>query len=435
MGNFLTQFDAAADKNTLLFDWILDNHNELFVELQAERPILEFPSKQPGNLDLKEERGEGIAYLLTSQVDVKYALSHFSMKPYFRSGLFVLTIDEGNGHGNARQAVARALCDPNFMHRIDDSINETWDEFVAGKHAPEDRIRLSVLEFARKVALRFTGKYFGIPEKYIFPPSSLPASFAGLDTDEHLQRWSGEAYQDFIWKIHARHFVERPTDTAPLKKIVDLIGVIMLDPVPGSMIARLMHDPGPFDKMGTLVNIIGCIQGLVDNVTTGVCYTINQFFEHQKIEEAKRANETALKQMMREALRLDAPSPFLPRRNLKGGSVPPLGTVPLGHNFACAIGAAMTDPAKVTDPLTFDHTRVDDPDMRFSYGLHECVGKHLGEDLMRCTVAKVLTLNDLNRVDPIVKQWGWIVKKMDIVGEPCDRPETPTRLAETCESI
>lgn len=420
MGIFLDEFDGVTDrkeKNALLYDSIINHRTNLFTELQRERPILEFPSEQPGNPDIPIERGPGIAYLLTRQTDVKYALSQFSMRPYFRSGLFVLSKDEGQGHGNARRAVARALCDPNFMQLINDSVHETWNELVSCQQEPGGSITLSVLDFARKVALRFTGKFFGIDEAYIFPSGALPSGFPLAGRDEHLQRWSGEGYEDFIWKIHARHFVTIPPDRKPLEKIAKLIGLIMRKPIPGSMIERLMRDPGPFDKKGVLVNIIGCIQGLVDNVAMGVCNAINQFFDHQKVEDAQRADGFELKQMMREALRLDAPSPFLPRRNLEGGSFPALGQTPLGHHFTCAIGAAMTDPEKVADPLAFNHKRADDPDMRFSYGLHECVGKHLGEDIMRCAIAKVLTLNKLKRAKPIVKKWGWIVQQLDIAGE------------------
>ena len=50
------------------------------------------------------------------------------------------------------------------------------------------------------------------------------------------------------------------------------------------------------------------------------------------------------------------------------------------------------------------------------YGKHDCIGRYLGDELMVRMLAKALSINKLKQVDDFEKQWGWIVKHLEVAG-------------------
>lgn len=412
MGEFLDEFDCRVlqrqslpeKANELLFEWIQSKRDALFAELWAERPVLEFWSKHPGNPDIGQpgdppiplEDGPGYAYLLTRREHVEKALADCSMRPTHRSGMFILSMDDVKRHADARGEVHTALQDPGVEAKMDQAIDGAWATHV-GSAAAGASLDFDVRAFAREAALRFAGKYIGIPEEAIFD-----------DPPHNLEHWSLEAYRSFIWKIHARHFVDFDQTAAhqALGKIGEIVGnSFEADPAADTVIGRLFRQQGALNEPHKLVNAVGAIQGLVDNAMTGICYALNQFLLTASSRDAARQARhdlVALKHLMRNAHREDTFSPFLPRRG-------PLSKIyETADNrvvdMACAIGAAMNDPQAGSGPW----------DIRFGFGMHACVGALIGDELMARALARILELENL-KVTPapgaLKKDWGWIVKQ------------------------
>lgn len=415
---FLSEFDSlfAQDEraaNQLLYERIIHSRDALFEELRAERPLLRFWSHHPGNPDTEQPGQPGYAYLLTRGADVKFALENFSMAPYQTPlNAFVLMIDDKNRHTKVREAMARALHDAEYSAKIDAAVYAEWDAIKGGLP------NVDVREYVRNVALRFTGAYFGIPDEFIFSQVPLPPELgfeSSVSGSECLKQWSGEGYENFIWKIHARHFgCPNPDMRQALLKIASVVGqVAKAEPNGDHVIGRFLAEVPTFSDQQeplrhVISNIVGAIQGLVDNVMTGACYALNQIILQDKGKDIRGSSVADLVTFIREIQRADTPSPFLPRR----GDIDQLPSFSNesaeNANFACAIGAALNDPDN--DPGWEGLDR----DIRLGYGMHVCIGRDVGDEIKARALLKILAFDDLRVAQPLEKQWGWIVKRFSI---------------------
>jgi prostaglandin-endoperoxide synthase 2 len=406
----------------------IDNHRETFFNdlRKDEKPILKFWSYHPGNPDItviKNEQKPGFAYILSGWDDVKYALENFSMESYERvspagKGSFILSEDKPAIHDPRHDALTAALSDPFLSEKMDAAIEESWQKF-AGYKPLSDRFDIRV--FARTVALRFTGKFFGIDEKYIF------------GGDETLEKWSEIGYENFIWKLHGRHFGDQnPEMNGALLKIVNIVQVSMrIESVKlakgyveasSSVISRLIvagkRGDNTFENVSILIaNIVGLIQGLVDNVMTGTCYALNQMYQKSDSDfqaiRALRFDTDKLKEKVLVMHQADTPSPFLPRRGTLG-ALPSFDAKKYPDEnpkkeviFSCAIGSAISDNIG-------NSNITDDWDIRMGSGMHACIGNYIGDDITTRMIAKILEINPVVITSPLNKRWGWVVKNFEI---------------------
>ena len=473
--------------NQLLRKWIENHPEALFRELRENRPVLSFFSFHPGNPDILNDLGQkkpGYAHLLSRWNDVKYALEEFSMKPYERvsranrNGHFILAL-EGPEHDAKKDticdalshekytentaAICMALSDDDCLRKMDESIHEAWQQFSG--FTPYSN-KFDVKIFVRTAVLKFTGKFFGIPEKLIF------------EGEDNLEKWSEVAYENFIWKLHARHFgYKNPPLDGALKKIAGLIAVcakIESEEYNDTVIGRLFgKGKKASDTSGgrtsapvfnnpdeIIANIVGLIQGLVDNAMTGTCnalyYMLSNGEDHlQQVRQLRFGTDgfEALKAEMHKAHRADAPSPYLPRcatveqlnflvkrrnylRDLKKRTQDDdeelkkleglsflnsefLGSLDAGGSvvFSCAIGSAMEDyMATGSSEEKAEKLRGKEWDIRMGSGAHKCVGQYIGDDLMVRIIAKILDmpLKSTSVSAPLSKQWGWIINNFEL---------------------
>ena len=96
---------------------------------------------------------------------------------------------------------------------------------------------------------------------------------------------------------------------------------------------------------------------------------------------ARAGDETALRCMVREAMRFDPLAPALQRVAVRDGTLA-AGTsraraVPAGTEVLVAIASAMADGHRLADPGRFDPGRPDVDYLHFGHGLHECYGREL----------------------------------------------------------
>ena len=425
--SFLDAFDALTKANLderateLLYSWMLHREQRLYFELRA-RPILKFWSLHPGNPDFysdnveaeEKERRPGWAYLLTSSENVQLALNHLSMRPYEswdrdskKKRPWLLSTNERAEHTSLRAAMSQAMTDGKFLEKIDRAVRIHWHEVKANLAYIDAR------QYFRRVALSFVGFYFGLPRSFIFETAPVLPQFKPSPSGiENLERWSGEGYENFIWKIHARHFDRNmpPLEDA-LRKIYFLVAYMSANPMKDTVIDRFntTRVPSGFD---TKINIVGMIQGLVDNMMTSACIALRQLIDSNQVAAAADLNLNNLVILIRKLqVQKEAPSPFLPRfGQLAQPTSDPLilqkYSALKGANIVCATGAAMTDP--------FSSSGID---IRLGYGMHECIGRWLGDQLTAAALQPLLKLKSLQTVRPLTKKWSWIPQQYVVAAD------------------
>jgi len=234
--------------------------------------------------------------------------------------------------------------------KMDSAVELAWRSAQERNTTSNKTSIIDVRHFARTTALYFVADYFGMPVTKV------------LD-EQGMAKWSSEAFREYIWRIHARHFIkEQPDSLEAIRNISELIKESFYIAPGNSVIGRFRADPGAFineegnaNRGAIGSNIIGCIQGLIDNVTTSACYAINQFhklsenpdvlpdFSMESLRSAAVGTSAIpMEQFIFIAHKYDTPAPFLPRYATSELDMPDHGqTIPEGAHVSCAIGPAM----------------------------------------------------------------------------------------------
>ena len=421
--DFLAKFDSLCPEkaNEWLFDWICNRQVKLLEQLSESRPVLEFRSYMPDNPSLVKNQGagkdlSGKAYLVSGAEEVKFALRNWSMRDHKYSGQFILAIDDPAEHDRKRRTLVEKLQDPDIAMRMDNAVELAWKDSRSSGSSNKTR-DIDVFKFARTAALHFTADYFGMPVDHV------------LD-EQGLAKWSSEAFKEYIWKIHARHFVQdMPDSRQAIQSISKLLRDSFNSAPASSVIGRFRYDPGAFvdengnmDKAAVGANIIGCIQGLIDNVTISACNALDQlhilssesyaeklnekplFGRQELIASAAEQGQRALDYYLFVAHQHNTPSPFLPRFASSKSDINSLDKlVPEGAHISCAVGPAVKRINAETDDRFSQ-------DCRMGIGAHDCIGKYVGDQLVLRMLRKVLLAGDITRVE-LKKEWGWLISE------------------------
>ena len=193
--------------------------------------------------------------------------------------------------------------------------------------------------------------------------------------------------------------------------------------------------------------VTGLIAGTVGNVVGAVSLALQCFFESPArlhaaqaaaaldwVKHGHRAGQDAnLTPFIWEALRLNPPVAYLPRRSTRPMTLFPGGVIiPAGSEMVIAVGAATRDPKTWPKPDSFDETRYarlsipydrlifggepDNPQKKtVSSFLHQCLGQHVAMPLVTHIVRQVLMLPGLaETINPrngqrfgLTRQWGY----------------------------
>jgi len=200
-----------------------------------------------------------------------------------------------------------------------------------------------------------------------------------------------------------------------------------------SLLERMARSPEASSGGEVAVALVGTMAGLVGNVIAGACISIERFFSLDAalrvalVEHANKtdttAGATALLPFIQEALRLQPPAAFVPRRtvsdtafHLDSGAV----TVPAGVEIVIPLGAATRDLPDSAQPDAFDTDRPPDASVNlFGHAgvdarSHRCVGDFIAMPLIAHIVRSVLSLPGLarvvkdNRPVGLKKKWGYL---------------------------
>ena len=467
----LDEFHAAeqespAEANRVLLTWLSDDdaRADLYRCLLKSPKVLKFQSRA----GTRERLTENIysvyhqdVYLLAKREHVERALTRpdeFSSSPYraLGSGTFLLGLDDLDDldHQEQRAFAAAYL---RYEQPIIDALASV--AFEAAAVLPSKQRKFDLVDVSEQVALRFAGFLFG---------------FAQVD-HVLLDKTMRPAYLGLNYQIVGRHFVSEPgaVDAASismgalLQRVAHLIdlyrarigqtevdeferieieleelrqemGKSMGSPPPAfvPVLRRIAEKPLPGVKRDYSGNelaviVVGLIAGTIGNIQAGASIAISEFFrncdlfEHAREAAIKwRQGETdggPLSDLIWEALRLNPPAAFLPRRTSQDIRLDST-LIPKGSVVILAIGAATRDG--IEDPGEFKKHRKRDPlifggPAGTSAFLHQCVGQYLAMPVIAHIVRGVLLLDGLTQcLDPrtgellrLEKLWGIICKK------------------------
>jgi cytochrome P450 len=478
MVNFQEFKDAEVERpfeaNRLLFNWLSndDDRAALYKYLRTERPVLKFQSRADTKLrptDDTDSVYQQDVYLLTARADIIRALTlpgnaesaEFSNSPYHAlgSGTFMLGLDKDDEHEAQRKFAAACFGHLQQNPAIIEALSKL--AFAAGAVLPLKQRNFDLADLAEQVALRFVAFLFG------FAQADHPL----------IEATMRKAYLGLNYQIVGRHFVTQPGDMQGAANnmgtllqrvacLIDLYGARVgreqedeyatikaereelqafkdgskhplagFDPVL-KRIAEQKDHPVKYSTTEMAVIVVGLIAGTIGNVQASVSIAMDKIMRDPKeFETARQAAfdwrqgkpqaPDVLKALIREALRLNPPAAFLPRRTLRrvdlGSTIIPEGSVVI-----LAMGGATRDlrpdsdrsgeERDVLDPLIFGG-----PWGENRY-LHQCVGQRLVMPLIAYTVRQVLLLEQLTQsLDPrtgeplrLEKLWGIICQKFPL---------------------
>ena len=411
MGAYLTKLDALAPgaRWQQARAWLLgDAPHPFLAELRAERPVLVLPELT----------------LATSYADCSLILRrHISFqvdlyKP--KQGSYWMAQDETPVHVREK-AVMRALLDRSDLPAM--------RAFIAATAA--DRLALGAGHadvshgVARAVAISLVQEWFG---------------FDGSDR-QSLFEWSYWNQQD---AFHNQPFDHRPDAAEVIDKrtragfmmglyLARLVATKTVEVKLGGggdkPVARLLRLAfsgglsGDFDIKRVIYNVGGLLIGAVETTNHAVCNALAEIFARPDVLARARAAAAdpvpeKFDGFAFEALRFRPAFPYFFRTahrdvELSSGT-PHAVTVPPGATVLAVTQSAMADEHVFAAPERFDETRAMGDTFTFGQGIHECLGKAIGQALVAETVRQVLRLKDVGPAGPPVWQGGvpeqWPIK-------------------------
>lgn len=476
----LTDFDAvnSADPGAashLLFKWLCDDTDRaaLYRELLNSNPkrVLKFQSRantRQHPWDAGPDQFQQDAYLLTARADVEQAFKssqgEFSNSPFegLGGGNFMLGLDKGQAHDDQRR-FAQAYLALTRQH-IDALCTIS---FRAAAVLPLKTRNFDMVALAEQTALRFVGFLFGFAQAdhgllesclkkiakgldyqmygrhFVSDPTILPENSAAMAL---LGRRAAALIDVYRQQIGTQQVDEHATLQEELKDIREFEDrnegqpLAGFEPVMRRMAAGSARDPDAdpplprYSSTELAVIVVGLIAGTVSNVQSAAAIAMREFISDTGVwkgahDEAINAwqqsgldagSDAHLSPYVWEALRLNPPAAFLPRKTTQAitlGSV----YIPPGSLILIGVGGATRDLSASTNPDGFDAKRSpydplifggDPTDPNF---FHQCVGQHLAMPLITHIVRQTLLLPGVaevisprtGRPEPLEKLWGY----------------------------
>ncbi len=451
---------APYSHNHLLFTLLCDDAQRaaLYQELLHTPQVLPFTSRadtKARSTDDGNSQYHQTVYLLTQREQIERALTDtacFSNAPYLPlgSGTFMLGLDKDQPSPASDEHLAqRKLAMQAFQYNAPTIGMLSAVAYQAASTLPLKSRTFDLALLAEQAALRFVGFLFG------FAQSDIAL----------LERTTRLAYAGMSYQMFARHFVTSPGTLleassgmgALLVRVAQLIDqyqapITRADADEASTIAAELHElqafhpalatfqpvlprltamAGAYSGTELAAIVVGSIAGIIGNVQASISIALGQFFTLDLLETAQKAaqasaahpGDPSLRLLLMEALRLQPPAPFLPRKLLQAnpfGDAPGMA-MPKDAIVLLAIGAATRQDGKpaphsfrhgatADDPLIFGGPTGATPDY-----LHQCLGKHIALPLITHVVQQVLLLPGLDRVPDyrtaqpsmLLKRWGF----------------------------
>lgn len=385
--SFLSQYDGAGEdrKPSLVRGWIKNSPDEFFDELRAARPVLVTP-------------GCTLLALHQDVVDVLLQPRVFTVQLYEeKMGSYLMAQDDTPVHFREK-AIMRSMLNRDDLPRIRQLVARTAAERLdaaAGKRID------AIAELTRGVPIAIVQEYMG---------------FDGVDPDQ-LARWS---YWNQWDTFHNQPFdrndnaQEIHTTTAAVNAelrqylgelVPRRLGEIAAGTDREDVVTRLLRASLPaavgFPMDRLVRNIGGLLIGTVETTSQASAQALQGLFRRSDELAKARAvidDPSRFDGYVFEALRFDPISPYLFRRcaedHVVGRGTAHETTVPADTIVLPLVLSAMFDERAHSKPMDFDPARPRDKMFHFGFGLHECLGRYIGEVTIPEIVRQVLKRPD-----------------------------------------
>lgn len=388
MTHYLEQIDqtASADQWPLVRKWMDSEPLALYDSLRECRPVLELPELT----------------IVTRFADCSQVLRQhdlFSVALYAsKQGGYWMSQDDTAQHWREK-SIMRSLLDLEDLPKI--------RSFVAGKAAErlrqaEGRIE-AVNDLTRAVPVDLVQEFFGFDESD--PKDLIEWSYWSQYDAFHNQPF------DYTDVGDPQHIIEMREKSSVelgkyLKGLLQRRGAELKagkkNNDPTTRILRLVFSEAlNLDVERAARNIGGLLIGAVETTSHAAINAIEQILARPSvlsnaIEAAKHGNSAVFDGFVFEAIRFKPAFPYFFRTceqdtQLAGGTEF-ASTVRKGTIVLALTHSAMFDAAAFPEPMRFDPGRPMTNAFHFGQGLHECLGRHIGGQMIPEIVRQVLRL-------------------------------------------
>jgi cytochrome P450 len=381
--SFLDQYDKAppAEKFPLVRGWMKSSPAEFFLELRENRPILVTPE----------------CTLLAMHDDVVDALLQpavFTVKLYeSKMGTYLMAQDDTPVHYREK-AIMQALLNRDDLPRIRKFVGETAKARMdAGASSGFEVVK----GLTRGVPIALVQEYMG---------------FDGIDADSIARwsfwnQWNTFHNQPFDGNANAAE-IEAKTLEANKELGAYLQGLVQrrIPAIKGGdtrddIVSRMLRMVLPAEvgfPMDRLVrNIGGLLIGTIETTSQATAQALQELFRRKEaLAQARKVIDDPAKfdGYVFEALRFDPISPYFFRvcanKYVMARGTPRETTILPGTTVLPLVLSAMFDKTAHADPLEFKPDRGLRKTFHFGFGLHECLGRYIGEVMVPEIIRQVL---------------------------------------------
>jgi cytochrome P450 len=409
MASYLERFDAmpAKERWPLVRNWIFTEPLPFFAELRRDRPILVMPELT-------------LAAKFDDCTDILRQHDLFSVALYEpKQGEYWMAQDDTAIHWREK-SIMRAILDREDIPAI--------RAFVASKAAAlltaAGGSMEAVAGLTRAVPLALVQDWFGFTHVD-------PAKLCKWSYWNQIDAFWNQPFDAIAWPDPDRIVAERKA--ANLEMVPYLVGLVALregelkiklgghDPV--SRLLQLSSSKAlKFDLKRVLLNVGGLLIGAVETTSHAAVNALDFLLQRPAdLAEARAAamsdDMTAIDGFVFEALRFKPAFPYFfrtcERETVLGRGAKYETPVKKGTTVLAVTHSAMFDPAALSNPDDLDPGRTRGNQFHFGFGLHECLGRAIGEVMIPEIVRQGLRLNGLTAgaVDrkggPVPEFWQW----------------------------
>ncbi len=381
--SFLDQYDSASEdtKFPLVRGWMKNSPLEFFTELREKRPILQTPE----------------CTLLAMHDDVVDALlqtSVFTVQLYEeKMGTYLMAQDDTPVHFREK-AIMQTLLNRDDLPRIREMVGRLASEALDA--APDGTIE-AVNGLTRRVPIGLVQEYMGFDG--VAPETLARWSLFNQWDTFHNQPFDGNENPA---EIHAKTQAVNDELRAYLAELVPRrIKAIKTGDQRDDIVSRLLRYSLPqsvgFPMERLVRNLGGMLIGTVETTSQATAQAMQELFRRPEALAKARAvasDPAKFDGFVFEALRFDPISPYLFRRAAEDYTIARgtarQATIAAGTIVLPLVLSAMFDASAHSAPMEFRPERSLRKTFHFGFGLHECLGRYIGEVMVPEIIRQVV---------------------------------------------
>jgi cytochrome P450 len=409
MATYLERLDATpvTGRWPLVRSWIFGEPLPFFAELRAQRPIIVLPELT-------------LATLFADCTEILRRYDLFSVALYRpKPGDYWMAQDDTAVHWREK-SIMRAILDREDIPAIRNYIATKAAALLTAAGGTID----AVAGLSRAVPLALVQDWFGLNH-------DDPATLCRWSYWNQIDAFWNQPFDAIAWPDPGKIVTAR--EVANVEMAAYLVGLVALregelkvgmgghDPV--SRLLELSSSKAlKFDLSRVVLNAGGLLIGAVETISHAVVNALDVLMGRQDVlVQARTAaltdDPTAVDGFVFEALRFQPAFPYF-FRTCEQDTVLGLGSthetlIAKGTTVLAVTQSAMFDPTALANPDDFDPGHGLGNQFHFGLGLHECLGRAIGQVAIPEIVRQSLRLNGLTvgqidrRGGPVPESWQW----------------------------